>query len=148
MNPNLDLLGEVEQISFPSKGLSNIPARVDTGARTSALWASGISLGDDQKLRFKMFGKSSPFYTGKEITVKDHQTINVLSSNGISERRYKIKLLVEVRGRRMKASFTLTDRSKQTYPVLIGRNVLRGKFIVNVTLRRAEQQNAKENANQ
>ena len=56
--------------------------------------------------------------------------------------RYKVKIPVVVKGRKIKANFTLADRSAQVYPVLVGRNILRGKFVVDVkggaTLRHAE----------
>ena len=37
-------------------------------------------------------------------------------------------------GRRIRATFTIANRQTQVYPVLIGRNVLRGKFIIDVKL--------------
>jgi hypothetical protein len=51
----------------------------------------------------------------------------------LSEERYKVKLLVVVNNRQIRAWFTLTDRSKRSYPVLLGRNVLHRKFIVDVS---------------
>ena len=48
------------------------------------------------------------------------------------QQRYKVKLRVILDNRVINATFTLADRSSQVYPVLVGRNILRGKFIVDV----------------
>ena len=63
---------------------------------------------------------------------QDFDSVVVTSSNGQSQERYKIRLLVKLKGKKVRAWFTLADRSTQVYPVLIGRNVLAGKFIVDV----------------
>lgn len=56
----------------------------------------------------------------------------VATSMGHIDTRYTIKTVVKLKGRRIRATFTIADRSTQVYPVLIGRNVLRGKFVVDV----------------
>jgi len=73
-------------------------------------------------------------YTGYVYIFDEYEVRVVASSNGHSERRYAVKLLITVAGRKIRAHFTLTDRSTQVYPVLLGRNVLRGKFVVDVKL--------------
>ena len=64
----------------------------------------------------------------------EYDKIVVQSTIGEAEERYKIQLLIELSGRRIRASFTLANRSRQVYPVLVGRNVLSGKFIVDVSI--------------
>ena len=41
-------------------------------------------------------------------------------------------MLVVVKGKKIRATFTIANRASQVYPVLIGRNILRGKFVVDV----------------
>jgi hypothetical protein len=130
----IDTIGRVEKISFPKLGLLNVPAKVDTGAKTSSIWASNINLDEQGYLSFCLFGRGNPRYDGKKIIVKNFQETIVISSMGISEHRFKVKLSVNVHGRLIRASFTLSNRSRQLYPILIGRNILRGKFIVNVKI--------------
>jgi hypothetical protein len=125
------LLGPVQKVGFPELDLSGVSARVDTGARTSAVWASGIRE-KDGVLSFKLFDKANKHYSGEVIRTQHYSRRSVTSSIGIVEERYMIKLLILIKGRKIKASFTLANRSKQVYPVLIGRNVLRGKFVVDV----------------
>jgi len=125
-------IGRVEPILPPDSGV-RVRARIDTGAKTSAIWASNIHVVDDQ-LRFMLFDESSENFSGEEIVTNEYTKTVVASSNGMAEVRYKIKLSLVLKGRKIRASFTLSDRSDQVYPVLIGRNVLRGKFVVNVKL--------------
>lgn len=136
-DPEKRIIGRAENVSFPEFGLEAVPARIDTGARTAALWASNIRV-EDGKLRFSFFGESSPFYTGEEVVFKTFDEQVVASSNGIAEKRYRIKLLIKLKGRKIRSSFTLANRSTQVYPILIGRNVLLGKFLVDVKRGKAQ----------
>ncbi len=143
----LIIIGQAEKIDFPEIELKAVPARVDTGAKTSSIWATSVKEADGE-LRFKLFGKSSEFYTGQEIRVKSYSRRMVASSNGALEDRYVVRLLVSFFGKKIRASFTLANRSTQVYPILVGRNILKGKFIVDVdkgvVLGRKERQRARE----
>jgi hypothetical protein len=125
------LIGRAENISFPEFDLEKIPARVDTGAKTSSIWASDIAE-EDGILQFTLFGRSSQFHSGAvHRTVQFEKTV-VASSIGEPQERYVVRILVRLKGKKIRARFTLADRSQQSYPVLVGRNVLRGKFVVDV----------------
>lgn len=136
-NKQPGIIGRAENISFPEFGFTAVPARIDTGARTSALWASDIRL-DNGRLTFCFYGKGTPLYTGERVFFNNYEEQVVASSNGIAEKRFKVKLLVGIGGRKIRASFTLANRETQVYPVLIGRNVLLGKFIVDVKRGKAQ----------
>lgn len=127
----LTLIGQSEHVELPELSLVKIPARIDTGAKISTIWASDISV-NDGSLSFVLFDKKSKYFTGKTLTFTEYEQRDVKSSNGISESRYVVKFLVIIKGRKIRARFTLANRSKQTYPVLIGRNILRRKFVVDV----------------
>ena len=127
------MVGHVEMVDLPNAGVGSIPARIDTGARTTAIWARDIKEQDGQ-LSYVLFGKGSPLHTGERIFTAEFTTIAVASSNGQVEIRYKVPLSVRIGGRRIKTYGTLADRSTQAFPMLIGRNTLRGKFIVDVQL--------------
>lgn len=125
------IIGRADRIDLPELGFLGVPAKVDTGAKTSAIWASNITERDGG-LAFTLFDESYTLYTGEEIFVPRFARVVVASSIGAEQGRYKVVLLAKLRGKKIRASFTLADRSKQAYPVLIGRNVLRGKFLVDV----------------
>ncbi len=127
------IIGRVEKISFPELDGGAVLARIDTGAQTSAIWVSRAEVVHD-RLEVVFFGKGHPNYTGKVYYFDEFTHGMVASSNGQAEARYKIRLLLKISGKKIRARLTLADRSTQVYPVLIGRNVLRGKFIVDVNL--------------
>jgi hypothetical protein len=132
MQPKI-IIGQVGEVIFPELGAGATNARIDTGAQTSAIWVSSVSETDDG-LAVVFFDESSELYNGKAVIIKEYADTVVISSNGSSERRYKIRLLCVVAGRRIRGWFTLADRSRQKYPVLLGRNILKGKFIVDVAV--------------
>lgn len=128
------IVGRVERVNLPSLGLKRVSAKIDTGADASSIWCSKLEF-SDAGLKCVFFGKGSPFYNGKKIIFQSNEIdlTRVSSSFGHSELRYKVKIPMEIKGRTIKASFTLTDRSTKLYPILIGRSTLQGKFIVDVS---------------
>lgn len=130
----MDVIGRVEKISFPELGIRGVHAKIDSGADLSSLWATGIHE-EDGILRFKLFGRRSPHYTGKEIEVpKPHYLLTrIANSFGHRELRYVVKLQIKIGSKLVVATFTLADRSHKTYPILIGRKLLSGKFLIDVS---------------
>ncbi len=125
------IIGRADRLDLPELGFLGISARVDTGAKTSAIWASNVHEADGG-LYFTLFGPGNTHYTGEEHFVPYFRRVVVASSIGKEQIRYKVVMLAKLRGKKVRASFTLADRSSQAYPVLIGRNILRGKFLVDV----------------
>lgn len=126
-------VGRADKVRLPELHDSTIPARIDSGAAISSLWASNVRE-TEQGLEFSLFDVKHPMYTGERHVAKDYTTHIVSSSMGQVQTRYKIKLTVVLKGRRLQASFTLADRSTQAYPILVGRNILRNKYIVDVAV--------------
>jgi hypothetical protein len=125
------IIGRAEHVAFPELGFIDVPARIDTGAKTSAIWADKVTL-IDGALSAVLFGPASPHFDGSSVTFKEFDTTAVSTSTGEVQERYKVRLQVKLKGKKIRAWFTLADRSSQVYPVLIGRNVLLGKFVVDV----------------
>lgn len=127
-------IGRVEYIDLPSIGLRDVPAKIDTGADLSAIWASDIRE-QDGVLKFVLFAANSPFFTGKilEFHHNKYTITRVANSFGHKEIRYRVKLSVRICGKLINGTFTLADRSAKIYPVLIGRKLLNNKFIVDVS---------------
>lgn len=130
-------LGQIAEISLPEITSAALAARVDTGARTSSIWVSRVTE-INGGLEVVFFGEGVPHYDQKTVVFKDYGDVVVTSSNGASEARFKVKLSCKIAGRVVRAWFTLADRSSLTYPVLLGRNILRGKFIVDVSVANTE----------
>lgn len=129
----MKIIGRAEKISFPELGIKGVHAKIDSGADLSSLWATGIREADGI-LRFKLLGPSSPHYTGKEISIPapHYLLTRVANSFGHKELRYVVKLQIKLGGKLILATFTLSDRSRKTYPILIGRKLLKGKFLIDV----------------
>ena len=132
MNKELTIIGRAEKANFPASELVNVPVKIDTGAYRSSIWATDVRE-ENGKLYYKLLGDFGEYKAGKEQVTENFEIVEVENSFGHSEERYSIFLSIEVAGRRVRSNFTLSDRSKKTYPVLIGRKLLRKKFIVDVS---------------
>lgn len=126
------IVGWREVVALPELGISGIPAKIDTGARTSSLHAVNIDLFDrdgEEMARFDLdFGGGRPFRHCEAVRVA-HRTIT--SSNGATEERLIVKTILSMGGQDFRAEFSLADRSDMVFPMLIGRTALRRRFLVN-----------------
>ena len=130
----LKIIGRAEKISFPELGIKQVIAKIDSGADLSSIWATDIRE-ENGVLKFKLFGKKSPHYTGEvyEIPKPYYLLTRIANSFGHREMRYVVKLQVKIGGKTVRSSFGLADRSKKTYPILIGRKLLNKKFLIDVS---------------
>ena len=126
-------IGRRETVDFPGLHVSGIIAKVDTGAYTTALHCHDIRE-ENGILYFKALDPGHPGYTGKELQFSDYFRKEIKNSFGESEKRYMIKTIVKIGRRRIKSVISLTDRGTMRYPVLIGRKLLKNRFIVDVSL--------------
>jgi hypothetical protein len=126
-------IGRREYISLPELGLSNITAKMDTGAYTSALYCHEVR---EEKgvLIFRLLDPSHPNYDPREHRYTEYGQKKIKNSFGIIETRYTIKTVLKIGKRQLISVFSLTDRSDMRYPVLIGRKVLKNRFIIDVAL--------------
>jgi len=132
MDKTPTIIGRAEEITLLTHGITDVPARVDTGAKTSSLWASNI-VEDGDALTYQIFGEGSPLYTGETVKTTHFTRLLVANSTGHVHERYAVELTIKLADKTITALFTLTDRSMQVYPVLIGRNVLAGNFLVDAS---------------
>ncbi len=132
-NKNLFAVGPSVLVSIGCRAI-NVPAKIDTGAEASAIWASKIRVCKDGTLKFALFGEGSPFYSGKIYKRKDYKVIVTRSAMGQEQIRYRVYFPIVINGRKIRVLFSLADRSKNSFPILIGKRTLQGKFIVDVSL--------------
>ncbi|MBQ3309499.1 ATP-dependent zinc protease [Candidatus Saccharibacteria bacterium] len=130
----LTVIGPSVFVNLGDDHAKKIPAKIDTGATSSAIWASDIHIEKDGSLVFSLFGKDSPFYNGKIYRRKDYKVFTVRSAMGEEQIRYRTHFPITINGRRVRVLFSLADRSKNTFPILIGRSTIRGRFLVDVSL--------------
>ncbi|HEY8999639.1 MAG TPA: RimK/LysX family protein [Candidatus Saccharimonadales bacterium] len=126
------IVGRAERVDFPDGDIKGVPAKIDTGAFRSALWASSIRE-ENGVLKFTMLGPESPYYSGKECETSAYERVEVENSFGDKEERYSVHIRIRLGTKIVPTNFTLTDRSQKVYPVLIGRKLLRGRYVVDVS---------------
>lgn len=130
----LSIIGRVERVTLPNHAELPVPAKIDTGADASSIWAHKIEL-KDGALKVVFFGPDSKYYNGEiySFLPNEYQITRVSNSFGHKELRYKIKLKIKIKDRLINGSFTLSDRSTKLYPILIGRRLIKNKFLVDVS---------------
>ena len=131
------IIGSTDKIDLPGFELEDIPCKIDTGAQTSTLHCSNVHLLEkdgEEYLCFKLYDKKFGIHNRKEYRIKEFKVRNVRSSNGILEERYAIKSTVVIFGRKIKTEFTLSFRETMKFPILLGKRLLKGRFLVDVSL--------------
>lgn len=126
-------LGWREWLALPDFGIEYIKAKVDTGARTSALHAFYIepfTRDDADWIRFGIHPRqgSSEEVVHCETPVIDRRMVT--DSGGHREERFVIETLVQLGDQPIKVEMTLTDRENMRFRMLLGRTAMRGHFIV------------------
>lgn len=135
------IIGRRAVASLNDLGITRIVGKVDTGAYSSSLHAENIRVTTDSEgdlLHYDIIPDTGTLETvsgGVEsLQTRDFFTRLVKSSNGQEERRYSIRTKITIQGITFPAVITLSDRSHMSWPLLIGRRLLRSRFIVNVEL--------------
>lgn len=133
---NLKIIGRLESVSFSEWDLHDIDAKIDTGAYTSSLHChhiKSVQKEGEEFVRFNLLDPSHETYNDKLFELPIHRKKTVKSSNGLKEERFVVKTKVQIGDKNLTAELSLTDRSEMRYPVLIGRKLISGRFLVDVS---------------
>ena len=126
----LTLIGWKESVDLPEWGIRHITAKIDTGARRSAIDVSNIKELENGKLQFDIsVDRKSRDLTRTVVANILHNT-HVRSSNGEQSERYFVETLVVVGEQTRKIELSLISRHQMTYRMLLGRKALEGMFVV------------------
>jgi hypothetical protein len=120
-------------VSLPGIGVPWIKAKLDTGARTSALHAFGIEEYDDagaERVRFWVHPWQESADDAVPVDCRVHDRRSVRSSSGHEEDRIVVLMDVAIMGHTVAAEMTLSNRDSMGFRMLIGREALRQGFIV------------------
>ncbi len=143
----IKIIGRLESIDFPDWELYDIDAKIDTGAYTSSLHCHHIESyeADGRRMvRFNLLDPSHETYNDKLFKLPVHRQKVVKSSNGLTEERIIIKTNVKIFDSVFEAQLSLTDRSEMRYPVLIGRKLIKNRFLVDVSQKYLSKKKTKE----
>jgi hypothetical protein len=119
-------IGWRENIGLPAMGISSLKAKIDTGARTSALHANVIGTRAVDGRRMVEFDLPAALKLPSRrrlMPVVDKRDIK--NTSGIAEKRYVIETLLVLGDRRWKIEITLADRNDMTFEMIIGRTAIR-----------------------
>ena len=127
-------LGWAELVDIEIFGLNGIRAKIDTGARTSALHATEITtITRDGKDWVRFLSETGPDADHIWCEAPLIEQRCVTSSNGVDEMRYIIDAQIKLAGISLPVQLSLTDRTPMAFPMLIGRTALKRHFLVNVS---------------
>ncbi|MFQ5542167.1 MAG: ATP-dependent zinc protease [Candidatus Binatia bacterium] len=116
-------IGQVEEVVLLKWGVK-FPARIDTGAASTSLDARKLKI-IDNFVEFKM-------RNGKKVKLPILEYRHVKTSVG-KQLRPVVLLDLCLGSLHILTQVTLTDRSHLKFPVLVGRRVLKGNFVVDVS---------------
>jgi len=133
MSEDAKIIGSFEQVDFSDFGMSDVTAKIDTGAFTGAFHCTKLQEIDGENGKVLRF---SPFdHPEIEIETSEYVIKQVKSSNGESQRRYFVETHIRVQGKQYKILLSLADRSEMKWSVLIGRRFLElNDFLVDVRM--------------
>lgn len=130
------IIGWREWVAFPLFDIQSIKAKIDTGAKTSAIHAEDIQFfhkNGKQMVKFKLY----PFQRNRKFFVKTHSEVldirSIRSSNGKIDLRPIIKTDIMLMGKRWEIELSLTNRDLMGFRLLLGRQALSKRFIVDVS---------------
>jgi hypothetical protein len=127
------VIGWREWLALPDLGIGEIKAKIDTGARSSALHAYGLE-------HFRSGGRSMVRFHVHPYQRNDRRSVlaeaemveqrKVRDSGGHSEMRPVIRTIARLRDRTWIIDITLTNRDEMGFRMLLGRQALVNRFLI------------------
>lgn len=130
----MEIIGATDIVDLPELGWYKVPVRVDSGANTSSIHCSKVHLiqeNGESILCFYLDAKRGA--PQQSFLVKEFKETVIRNSSGKEEKRYVIKTAIKLFGRKIRTEFTLANRRKMSYPILLGRKLLKNRFVIDVS---------------
>ena len=137
------LVGWSEYVDLPDWGVRGLKAKIDTGARSSALHVEDIEPLRGGRVRFVVIVHKEKRDRHVHVEARVVRRSRVRSSTGHYEYRYFVATTLRLGGIEREIEISLVDREKMRFRMLIGRTALAGAFIVDPSKRRAAYKRAK-----
>jgi hypothetical protein len=128
----MKILGRYDRVDLPNLGLINIHAKIDTGAYTCSLHCHKAEV-IEGKLHIVLLDEEHREFTGLKFTFPEYEIRNIKNSFGETERRYVIITILKIFDEEITTEFSLSNRGSLKFPILIGRKILRDRFLIDVT---------------
>jgi hypothetical protein len=128
--PKRVTIGYAEYVNLPEWGIERLRAKVDTGARTSALHVTDVEELPNNRLRFDVVRDRKRDYKHVRCEAPIVRRSNVRSSNGQIETRYVVETTLELGGVNKTIEVSLATRGPMIYRMLLGRRTLEEDFLI------------------
>jgi hypothetical protein len=128
----MKVLGRYDRVDLPQLKLKNIHAKVDTGAYRCSLHCHNVEI-INGKLEFILLDEEHPEFTGMKFVFDTFEERDIRNSFGEVERRFVIVTTVRIFEEDITGEFSLSNRGSLKFPILIGRKILRDRFLIDVT---------------
>ncbi len=142
------IIGRAELLDLPARLLTDIPAKTDTGAYLSSIHATNIrevkKKNGKTVLKFNLLEGHGAYNYSREIEMPNFEKTKVENSFGEQQERYKVEFKVRIGGKVFRTPFTLADRSKKVFPILLGRTLLNKRFLVDTDIAHIDRKQLKE----
>jgi len=140
----MEILGRCERVDLPKLGLNALHAKIDTGAYNCSLHCSKAEI-INGILQVILLDEEHPGYTGSVVIFKKFDRREIKNSFGEAELRFVVKTTIRICDRLIRAEFSLSNRGNLKFPVLLGRKILRSRFLIDVTKKDVCYQKRNEN---
>ncbi|GAB5495035.1 MAG: RimK/LysX family protein [Phycisphaerales bacterium] len=124
------VIGWRERVDLPDWGLRGVRAKIDTGARTSAIDVASIEHLDNGKIRFEVVARLSPTRKTRWVEATPIRVSNVKSSNGELQERIVCQTALKIGAHEQEIELSLVCRKQMLCRMLIGRLALADRFLV------------------
>lgn len=134
LSENLPIIGWREWVSLPDLGIAEVKAKIDTGARSSTLHAFDIEkfhCNGKQMVRFKVHPYQNNIIQSVGAEAELIEERYVRNSGGQTELRPTVRTVVELLGEKWPIDLTLTNRDLMRFRMLLGRQAVSQRFLVN-----------------
>ena len=127
------VIGWREWIRLPELGIRSVKAKIDTGARSSSLHAFDVHTFEQEGRTYVRF-KVHPLQRNTQRTVECEAEVlefrQIRSSTGHAQKRPVIRTSINVLGDEWQIDLTLANRDAMGFRMLLGREAIRGRFLV------------------
>jgi hypothetical protein len=128
---NTKVIGWIEDVSLPLLNLGTIKAKMDTGAKSSALHAESIKYLEIDNKKYVSFSFAQEDGQESILQALFVGERSIKSSTGQVTVRPVINTIIKIGSDEFDIEFTLINRSAMRYKIIIGRDALRYKYIIN-----------------
>lgn len=141
------IIGRKDKVDLPDFGLEDVSVKIDSGAYSCSIHCEFIhEVDEDQEkvLKVVFLDENSPKYSGEIHEFRSFTKKNVKSSTGEVQSRYFVRGKIVFFGKEYITDFSLTDRTGLKNPILIGRKMLSGNFLIDTALVNLSYKNKKK----